>query len=167
MKLFLLLSLSILSFTYAANINPFTTDGCSAYLDGVKSSNKKLWYHCCVAHDISYWIGGPSLERKKADKELETCVAEVTHPAHAAMMYFAVRVGGKPDTGLPWRWAYGFEQERGYTSPDRQEKLYITTLFDDIFSLIDANTEGLSQSQLGYIKKRALKIKADLNLNRP
>ncbi|MCO4754015.1 MAG: hypothetical protein KC478_06015 [Bacteriovoracaceae bacterium] len=162
----------VLSFVYsvclgAAEINPFSTDGCSAYLDGVKTSSKKLWYHCCFTHDVSYWIGGSNSQRKEADRELESCVAEVTHPAHAAMMYFAVRVGGKPDSGLPWRWAYGFDQDRGYTIPNRQEKQTILGLFDDIFSLVERNDEGLSQKQLKYIKETTTNIKSNLKLNRP
>ena len=43
----------------AADIAPFTSDGCSSFPDGTPA-NQSLWLECCVRHDLAYWRGGPS-----------------------------------------------------------------------------------------------------------
>lgn len=96
------------------------------------------WHDCCVVHDRSYHLGGevPDAEagfraRLKADEDLRICVQgvaddqaavlaqqfdgtpeDVTAAIHfvADRMYDAVRVGGLPCSGLPWRWGYGWPQ---------------------------------------------------------
>jgi hypothetical protein len=96
------------------------------------------WEDCCILHDRTYHAAGgagdadASFEaRLKADKALRYCVAnpadaevsemalryEVTedeirfaHDLIASVMYNAVRFGGGPCTGLPWRWGFGFPQ---------------------------------------------------------
>ena len=94
------------------------------------------WEGCCVIHDRAYHAGGPDAEaelsysaRLSADEALRLCVvhsaddrtAELVgrygltekevrsaYDAVAAAMYLAVRFGGGPCTGLPWRWGYGY-----------------------------------------------------------
>ena len=94
------------------------------------------WEACCVIHDRAYHAGGPDAEvelsyaaRLSADKALQFCVfhsadnriGDLTerygltddevgsaYDAIAAAMYVAVRFGGGPCTGLPWRWGYGY-----------------------------------------------------------
>ena len=94
------------------------------------------WEECCVTHDRAYHTGGkePDPEasyaaRIKADEKLRQCViatssdrddvlmdlygmteAEVklVYEAIGAAMFQAVRLGGGPCTGLPWRWGYGY-----------------------------------------------------------
>jgi hypothetical protein len=94
------------------------------------------WEDCCVAHDRRYHdAGGATLAedsyaaRLAADGALRTCVvagAATRLPALADRyevsedqvraayttigdaMFNAVRFGGGPCTGLPWRWGYGF-----------------------------------------------------------
>lgn len=97
------------------------------------------WESCCVTHDRPYHTGGgrqfdpeESFEaRKKADLELRTCVRESAidrvqklmveydlsreeierlYEIIADLMYRAVRIGGMPCTGLPWRWGYGWPE---------------------------------------------------------
>jgi len=97
------------------------------------------WEACCIVHDRAYHIGGSrksnaveSFEaRMEADKALRTCVLEIgeirshelgteygftakevdaLYTAIADLMYRAVRIGGIPCTGLPWRWGYGWPQ---------------------------------------------------------
>lgn len=97
------------------------------------------WQHCCIAHDRLYHEAGRRdasasesfAARQAADAELETCVrqvgtakapdlarsaglslaeAEAIYRAVAALMYRAVRLGGAPCTGLPWRWGYGWPE---------------------------------------------------------
>ncbi|MCW8955256.1 MAG: hypothetical protein OQL09_00105 [Gammaproteobacteria bacterium] len=92
------------------------------------------WQDCCVAHDKSYWQGETEQgyrHRLEADKALQICVAQTGRQSSAAlskqfeltedevkqlftisaaMMYRAVRMGGKPCSYLPWRWGYGWPQ---------------------------------------------------------
>jgi len=94
------------------------------------------WEHCCVDHDRLYHAAVPAdtaaadsfQARKQADLALLACV-ESTAPATsgiddalsaealqtlynsvAELMYRAVRVGGMPCSGLPWRWGYGWPE---------------------------------------------------------
>ena len=95
------------------------------------------WEQCCVEHDRAYHRGvtpgsraGFSFEaRKSADLALERCVkrtadrrrpqlaaayglseseVRLLYRAISALMYRAVRLGGVPCSGLPWRWGYGW-----------------------------------------------------------
>jgi len=92
------------------------------------------WESCCVEHDRVYWKGeteqGYDL-RLEADRALRACVRETGNrqagtlaestgkspeevrqqfDRAADLMYVAVRLGGGPCTGLPWRWGYGWPQ---------------------------------------------------------
>jgi len=104
-----------------------------------RHGTQPAWESCCVKHDQVYHLGGPrdataaeSFEaRKEADLALKACVletgvkrskelsteynisareVETLYTAIAALMYRAVRVGGMPCTGLPWRWGYGWPE---------------------------------------------------------
>ena len=97
------------------------------------------WEDCCVAHDRRYHTGGPGKVtagesfrlRREADLELQVCVMETgaqrapvlskeyglsvdqvaeLYDAVAELMYRAVRIGGVPCSGLPWRWGYGWPE---------------------------------------------------------
>lgn len=96
------------------------------------------WHDCCVAHDRAYHQGGEDAAaeagfraRLEADEELRMCVQSVADAQSDALalqydstsedvvaaiyfvadrMYDAVRVGGLPCSGLPWRWGYGWPQ---------------------------------------------------------
>jgi hypothetical protein len=100
--------------------------------------NVPPWEACCAAHDRLYHrgTGDPSpvagyAARADADRELAECVratapdrseelnllyglsrSEVTalYIAIAGAMHQAVRLGGMPCTGLPWRWGYGWPE---------------------------------------------------------
>jgi hypothetical protein len=98
---------------------------------------RPTWEDCCIAHDRRYHAGAiagataaDSFEaRKQADLALEDCVIETgarrspelsdeygvsvdtihsLYATIAGLMYRAVRVGGIPCSGLPWRWGYGW-----------------------------------------------------------
>ena len=100
---------------------------------------RPAWEACCITHDQAYHAGGPreasaeqSFEaRKAADLALKACVletgveripalsaeydvpareVEILYTAIAELMYRAVRIGGMPCTGLPWRWGYGWPE---------------------------------------------------------
>lgn len=94
------------------------------------------WEACCVTHDRAYHAAGldPAPEasfaaRLAADEVLRACVRATAddrdailreqyglsepqvrglYAAIAAGMFQAVRLGGGPCTGLPWRWGYGW-----------------------------------------------------------
>ncbi|WP_299405002.1 hypothetical protein [uncultured Roseobacter sp.] len=97
---------------------------------------KPPWEACCVAHDRLYHAANGATEagqsydaRLRADEELRACVLsqsaqdrdtlavryglsvetiDYTYKGIAQGMYLAVRLGGGPCSGLPWRWGYGF-----------------------------------------------------------
>lgn len=94
------------------------------------------WESCCVTHDRAYHNAGGAtgwndsfIARKTADLALQSCVqntgtsratalgaqynmtvreVEITYALISNAMYLAVRAGGAPCTGLPWRWGYGY-----------------------------------------------------------
>ena len=101
-------------------LKPFTTDGCSDFPDGT-TSHKTLWLSCCTEHDKAYWQGGTYDERRKADEELQRCVAKVGEPGIAALMLAGVRVGGSPYWPTRFRWGYGWPWPRGYRAPTPSE----------------------------------------------
>jgi hypothetical protein len=96
------------------------------------------WEHCCVTHDRAYHAGGTGQNSEEsytariaADEELRRCVVATAsdrdhvlqarygmteaqvrrvYEAIGAAVFQAVRLGGSPCTGLPWRWGYGYPQ---------------------------------------------------------
>lgn len=98
--------------------------------------NRPPWEACCVAHDRHYHRAGGVLSadasydaRLAADEELRACVVaggqtriaplakqynvsreqvSLAYKAIGDAMFNAVRFGGAPCSGLPWRWGYGF-----------------------------------------------------------
>jgi hypothetical protein len=96
------------------------------------------WEACCEIHDRAYHDAAGAREaaesyaaRLSADQELRACVRATAEGREAALgvrygigpeavdtlyrlvaaaMYRAVRVGGGPCTGLPWRWGYGWPE---------------------------------------------------------
>jgi hypothetical protein len=114
----------------------FTAEGYPAFAEA--HEGVPPWEGCCVTHDRAYHAGGadPDPEasyaaRLAADEELRRCVAatasdrdevleelygmtqgqvRLVYEAIAAAMFQAVRLGGGPCTGLPWRWGYGYPQ---------------------------------------------------------
>jgi hypothetical protein len=119
--LFLLILLS--TATLADELAPFTTDGCSSYPDGTYE-HKRLWKACCVTHDYAYWQGGTRGQRRVADAELRSCIANLGKKRTAALMHFGVRIGGAPYFPTKYRWGYGWAYYRGYgeLSPEELEQ---------------------------------------------
>lgn len=94
------------------------------------------WESCCVTHDRAYHNGGEAVTalasfqaRLAADDALQSCVeataqsrstelaeaydltpedVKTAYKSIAKSMYYAVRLGGGPCTGLAWRWGYGY-----------------------------------------------------------
>ncbi len=98
--------------------------------------NNPPWEYCCVTHDSAYHNAGGATRaedsydaRLSADDALHACVEQhgdahaeeyadrygvtpeqvrTAHSVTADAMYMAVRFGGGPCSGLPWRWGFGF-----------------------------------------------------------
>lgn len=94
------------------------------------------WEECCVIHDRAYHNAGGAKQaddsydaRLTADDTLRKCVKQhgetnaeeyaarfdmtpdqirSAHSLTAEAMYAAVRLGGAPCSGLPWRWGFGY-----------------------------------------------------------
>ena len=106
--------------------------------DGFARTHESVppWESCCVIHDRAYHNGVNAPDAKasfdarlKADQQLEACVTdmglsrrdklavfyditpdqvEMAYATIGGAMFSAVRFGGGPCTGLPWRWGYGY-----------------------------------------------------------
>lgn len=109
-------------------LQPFTSDGCSKWPDG-PVWRPTLWRECCFKHDISYWMGGTFAERLSADRELRSCVSK-RDPLQGPLMYIGVRVGGRPGTGAPYRWGYGWSGRRGYRPLTTAERAHVSDELD-------------------------------------
>lgn len=97
------------------------------------------WESCCIEHDKLYHRAGAREStaidsfalRKEADSALKMCVfqtgadrtpelraeydvsaeeIEFLYGTISYLMYHAVRIGGVPCSGLPWRWGYGWPE---------------------------------------------------------
>ncbi|MCA0929880.1 hypothetical protein [Ruegeria profundi] len=94
------------------------------------------WEYCCVTHDRAYHNAGGATQaddsfeaRMAADDALRNCVKQhgddnaegyaerydmtpdqirTAHSLTAEAMFTAVRLGGGPCSGLPWRWGFGY-----------------------------------------------------------
>lgn len=117
---------------YHNRLLPFSSDGCSRFPDGIPYYNEKKWLHCCIEHDVAYWAGGTQEDRKKADLELRTCVANTGEDSIAAAMYSGVRLGGYAHFPTSWKWGYGWVLERAYSQHSVNEKAQIEKLKKEI-----------------------------------
>lgn len=126
MKLYYVTIILLLSMqsASAAKLKPFKSDGCSAFPDGTLAE-KDLWQKCCYQHDLAYWQGGNSTQRKQADLALKHCVIQAGEPTVANLMLAGVRVGGSPYWPTQFRWAYGWPYLRGYKeiTPTEQKQI--------------------------------------------
>ncbi len=116
--------LAALSACKQQTLEPFASDGCSAFPNGTFAHNE-LWLQCCVAHDLSYWQGGTYDQRLQADQALKQCVAQVGQQEIAQLMLAGVRVGGTPFLPTSFRWGYGWPYPRGYREPSPEEQQQI------------------------------------------
>ncbi|MGI8543848.1 MAG: hypothetical protein ACR2MD_10275 [Aridibacter sp.] len=65
---------------------------------------------CCIEHDKTYFFGGTSKERRRADKKLYKCVRAKKgfhHKIIAPLMFIGVRIGGVAWLPTPFRWGFG------------------------------------------------------------
>lgn len=119
----------------ADKLSAFTTDGCSMFPNGTLH-NKNLWAHCCIAHDLAYWLGGTEAQREAADAELRTCVSTLGEPRIAQLMYEGVRAGGSAFLPTTYRWGYGWDFLRGYKPLNTSEKQLAAKMLTDTQKII-------------------------------
>lgn len=119
----------------AADLAPFTSDGCSSFPNGVPA-NPSLWLECCLRHDLAYWRGGAYEERLDADLALEKCVATAGEPQIAELMLQGVRVGGSPYFLTTYRWGYGWPFGRGYQALTREELAQVAKRLESLEAML-------------------------------
>ncbi|MGH1426956.1 MAG: hypothetical protein ACRBEE_03390 [Arenicella sp.] len=128
--IFIGMTASLILSSHAAlpdKLQPFTSDGCSAFPDGTLFQ-QTLWQQCCTTHDKAYWQGGTYQQRLDADLALEACVAKVGEPDIAKLMLAGVRVGGSPYWPTSFRWGYGWKYPRAYRATTTKQSTSIDTL---------------------------------------
>jgi hypothetical protein len=113
-----------------STMRPFETDGCSHFPDGTLN-DQSSWLSCCTRHDVAYWRGGTSAERKEADQALEACVEDVRNQALGRVMYRGVRAGGHPWWPTSYRWGYGWAYGRGYEALSVEEERLADGLWEE------------------------------------
>lgn len=110
---------------YSKNtLKDFTSDGCSMSPDGF-AWDVNAYLDCCIDHDIAYWQGGTRDDREHADQELRKCVEVSSNKYMADAYYRGVRVGGTNKLQTPFRWGYGWTEERGYKPLSREDRQQI------------------------------------------
>ena len=103
-------------------LSRFTSDGCSGSPDGLGQTG---WVHCCVAHDVWYWLGGSQAFKVKADEDLYQCLQQTLEKQDSSLSWlpglykWGVQQGGRAryagiSSPLPWHWGYGWSQNRSY-----------------------------------------------------
>ncbi|CAE78911.1 putative helicase [Bdellovibrio bacteriovorus HD100] len=102
-------------------LKDFTSDGCSMSPDGFAWS-VNAYLDCCVAHDVAYWAGGAREDRLRADEELKQCITVKANKYTADAYFRGVRVGGSAKLQTPFRWGYGWVEDRGYKPLDMEER---------------------------------------------
>ena len=81
----------------------FKSDKCSLFPDCDYGD-------CCIEHDKTYYFGGTSKERFRADKKLFKCVRAKKgfhHKIIAPLMFIGARIGGAAWLPTPFRWGFG------------------------------------------------------------
>ncbi len=145
MKLIPLLITLIISFSISADeLQPFTTDGCSAFPDGTVNQ-QSLWLNCCIRHDLAYWKGGNYQQRLEADQLLQQCVAEIGEEKISRLMHAGVRMGGSPYYPTFFRWGYGWPYLRGYRELSHSEKQQVIIKLQLFSSMIDSINDEMSK----------------------
>ncbi|MFG1482727.1 hypothetical protein ABMA79_11960 [Halobacteriovorax sp. HFRX-2_2] len=128
-------------------LRPFQTDGCSSISPQGTFNAPKLWQHCCVEHDVSYWMGGTLMEKIKADEELKQCVSDVFSSIFGKAMQVAVYIGGNPSFHTGYAWGYGWNHIRGYHDLSTQDKYEISKKMPE-------DPQGQEIVELGFDKER-------------
>ena len=88
---------------------PFSSNGCSGF-------REEKFFSCCFVHDFAYWSGGTWSDRRKADRNLWSCVFTISgERAVADIGYFLLRLGMLPGALIKDGWGrawYNTERRR-------------------------------------------------------
>lgn len=121
----------MLAFTVSAQgIKSFETDGCTMYPDGT-SDNPSLWYHCCLEHDLRYWVGGDREDQKISDLKLKQCVRKVSTTWRAEIMYRGIRLGHLSPIKSKYKWGWGWKTPKKFSSLTNDEKAEALRMLED------------------------------------
>ena len=134
------LGLALPAMAQGNSLKPFSTDGCSMWIDGTPA-HPYLWRHCCVAHDKAYWIGGSAQQHADADGALQACVTTAIGAGMGDSMYMGVIMGGSPIWLTPYRWGYGWNyleegKLRGYKSLTDEAQAQVAELLPQAEQII-------------------------------
>jgi hypothetical protein len=110
------------------NFKSFKTDLCTSYPEGTRE-HPMLWAHCCIKHDMAYWVAGDRKDLKRADLYLKECVTEVAGEFQGSLMYAGIRAGHYFPIKSKYRWGWAWPKKRKrYTSLSVQEQEYILSI---------------------------------------
>lgn len=132
---------------FVLELSPFNTDGCTKFDDG-PAENPTLWQHCCVDHDISYWLGGTEAERLKVDEDFYQCIKATGESSPARLMYTGVRAAGGPLGYNMYRWGYGWNRIRDYGPLSTEEKNMAYAMYGEN---LDTLKKDVSQKKLPIV----------------
>lgn len=121
MTIFLLIFLISFS-AHGSEILDFKTDLCTYFPEGTYSS-PNLWKHCCIEHDLYYWVGGIKTKQDLADIKLRECVKKASNDFYGNLMYRGVVLGHLSPVKNQYKWAWGHNNElREFEALTKTEK---------------------------------------------
>jgi hypothetical protein len=150
-KYFVIFSLFLTPICVANELNSFVTDYCTFFPNGTIIEPKK-WSHCCVSHDLNYWVGGTYKDMDEADENLKACVTKADTDFMGRLMYFGVRAGKKTPFRLKGKtWGNAWVTPRGLValSPEevQQIKIELENYKPVTIEVINAFIEHLNSRQ--------------------
>lgn len=109
-------------------LKKFESDYCTMFMDG-PADRPGLWKHCCLAHDLRYWVGGSSADMDRTDLRLKSCVQQIAGENWADLIYFGVRAGHHAPIKHKYHWSWGWMQKRDLTPlTDAEKKLAVESI---------------------------------------
>ncbi|MCP4912383.1 MAG: hypothetical protein GY909_04635 [Oligoflexia bacterium] len=101
----------------------FYTDLCTGYPEGTRKE-PNLWAHCCIKHDLAYWVAGTRDQRKLADKNLRSCVTEAAGKFQGNLMYYGIVVGHASPikAKTAWGWAWDKKERKKFAPLTEEQK---------------------------------------------
>ncbi|MEX1099956.1 MAG: hypothetical protein WEB87_05995 [Bacteriovoracaceae bacterium] len=80
------------------------------------------WQHCCLEHDLRYWIGGDKADQFASDLKLKACVKEEAGVLWANTIYHAVRLGHYSPIKNKYKWSWGWSEREEFSKLSALEK---------------------------------------------
>jgi hypothetical protein len=109
----------------------FKTDLCTSYPEGTRKE-PRLWAHCCILHDMSYWVAGNKKDLKRADIFLKECVTKVAGAFQGSLMYLGIRAGHAFPIKSKYRWGWAWQKSRKrYARLSKLERDYVLSIIYD------------------------------------